>query len=310
MRPSSRRLIVFYPLISGFFLCSVFSVCSVVPSLAQDHSSPVIDQAQIDWLPRAAFLERKIANGTTEEKRTALFEIRNLQTERASGLAVPALKDAADIVRATAASSVVFLSKDAAVASLTPLLSDRSAFVRREAAYALGKVKDGTGAEDLWKCYRDENDREVRSAIVMALGDIGTTRAVEYLYSVLKDSKGEEDEFLLRSSARSIGQIAEAARSGRGNIETLEKLYDEEERKTLDYAEVFRSFGAAAKELRQILGDRNSGDDVRREAAFALGEIGDLAAVPILTANVTAEDPYLAERCKEALEKLRSIKPL
>src|SRR5262245_13884379 len=57
----------------------------------------------------AARLQRMIVNGSVEEKRTALFEIRNLRSAEASLIAVPALKDADELVRATAASSVVFI---------------------------------------------------------------------------------------------------------------------------------------------------------------------------------------------------------
>src|SRR5690349_14421179 len=86
-------------------------------------------------------LENTVRTGTTEQKRDALFQIRNLRSEIASRAAVPALTDPDAIVRATAASSVVFLPKPDAVAILAPLLADKDAFVRKEAAYALGKVE-------------------------------------------------------------------------------------------------------------------------------------------------------------------------
>ena len=50
-------------------------------------------------------LGQRVAAGTTEQKRDALFQIRNLHSEEASRLAVPALTDADAAVRATAESS-------------------------------------------------------------------------------------------------------------------------------------------------------------------------------------------------------------
>ncbi|MDM7922537.1 MAG: hypothetical protein QUS14_09590, partial [Pyrinomonadaceae bacterium] len=53
--------------------------------------------------PSLAELEQSIRSGDVEAKREALFQIRNLRSAEASRLAIPALKDANEIVRATAA---------------------------------------------------------------------------------------------------------------------------------------------------------------------------------------------------------------
>src|SRR5437868_3852812 len=50
-------------------------------------------------------LVNRIHSGDVEQKREALFQIRNLRSEEASRIAVPALKDRNEMVRATAASS-------------------------------------------------------------------------------------------------------------------------------------------------------------------------------------------------------------
>src|SRR2546423_12105233 len=84
-------------------------------------------------------LSIQIRSGNVEQKREALFQIRNLRTQEASRTAIPALKDRNEMVRATAATSVVFLPKLDATAVLFPLLADKAPFVRREAAYAMGE---------------------------------------------------------------------------------------------------------------------------------------------------------------------------
>src|SRR5688572_21643775 len=62
-----------------------------------------------DDSPHLEALLNILRSGNSEQKRTALAEIRNLGTEHASRLALPALRDKDEIVRATAAGSVVFL---------------------------------------------------------------------------------------------------------------------------------------------------------------------------------------------------------
>ena len=52
------------------------------------------------------------------------------------------------------------------------------------------------------------------------------------------------------------------------------------------------------------LQNERAGDDVRREAARALGLIGDARAVPALRSALTARDPYLSQIALEALKKL------
>ena len=73
-----------------------------------------------------------LASGNTELKRNALFQIKNLHTEIASRLAIPALSDADELVRATATTAVIFLPKAEAVQILLPLLNDKAPFVRSE----------------------------------------------------------------------------------------------------------------------------------------------------------------------------------
>ena len=155
------------------------------------------------------FLAEKITRGSTEEKREALRQIRNLETAEASLKAVPALRDSAEIVRATAAFSVIYLPKDEAFSVLLPLLSDKKEIVRREAAYALGKVRNSSAVNPLLQILQKDKITEVRNAAVVALGEIGDVSAVDALTRILQRRPRETDEFTRRSAARSIGQIAQ-----------------------------------------------------------------------------------------------------
>ena len=53
-----------------------------------------------------------------------------------------------------------------------------------------------------------------------------------------------------------------------------------------------------------ILEDEKAEDDVRREAAIALGAIGDAAAIPVLRGVLTARDPYLSQTAQESIRRI------
>ena len=126
-------------------------------------------------------LVEKITRGSDEQKRDALVAIRNLETESASRIAVSALKDSSEIVRATAAASVIFLPQDEAAQMLVPLLADKKPLVRREAAYALGKVGSAATVTSLIQISQKDKVVEVRNAAIVALGEIGDAAALPEL---------------------------------------------------------------------------------------------------------------------------------
>jgi HEAT repeat protein len=238
-----------------------------------------------------------VRSGTTEIKRDALLQIRNLQSAEASRLAIPALQDSSEIIRATAAFSVIFLPKQEAAQILLPLLNDKSELVRRETAYALGKVADLSATDSLIDIFRKDKIAEVRNASVVALGEIGDVKALDILTGVLQKKPIETDDFLRRSAARSIGQIAQITQLS--ETQTAEP-------KQKNLSESFPAFRAALSVLIKVLQNPKESQDAKREAAFALGEIGDASAIPALQANSSSEDYYLAEICKEALKKISS----
>ena len=251
----------------------------------------------------AARLRGQIASDSVEAKRSALFEIRNYSSPEASRLALPALTDKDEIVRSSAASSVVFLPKDEAARALVPLLGDRAEFVRREAAFALGEVGDGSATAPLVKLMQRDKAFEVRTAAATALGKIGDVSAVDALVEVLRKTPREDDEFLRRSAARSIGQIAQIRQTGNTTVLTPQNFLPDKF-KDLGTGTAQPNFTKATSLLIQVLENSKESDDTRRESAFALGAIGDAAAKPVLQRFVSAPDPYLAEICREALLKI------
>jgi HEAT repeat protein len=257
-------------------------------------------------------LTEQIRSGNSEQKRSALFEIRNRRSEEASRIAIPALRDSEEIVRATAAFSVIYLPKDEAFNALIPNLQDTAEIVRRETAYALGKTQNSSAIAPLILAFQKDKSIEVKNACIVALGEIGDASAIDALTQILEQKPKDDTEFLRRSAGRSIGQIAQIIQIKESYTVTPESFLPEKFKlltveKYQNLAAKFSQFRAAVPVLTQVLQNPKESGDAKREAAFALGAIGDVTAVSILQANLSSKDYYLAEICKESLKKLSSV---
>jgi HEAT repeat protein len=263
---------------------------------ARAHAFPqaslsIVSQSTLTPLQREIEKQRaRLASGDVEERREAVTRLGAMARADSSRVAASALKDAAVIVRATAARAVLSLPAEEAAAALLPLLSDKNEFVRRETAYALGQTRSRTAVEALATALARDKEAGVRGAAAVALGQIGDASAVPILTEAIGRRiarsgflnritfrRTEENEFVRRSAAVALGQIKSRA---------------------------------AVPALIGALANERAGDDVRREAARALGLIGDPSAIPSLRAALTARDPYLTEIASEALRKLEAVKPV
>jgi HEAT repeat protein len=227
---------------------------------------------------------QRLGSSEVEDRREALMRLRSLRHPDASRVARAALNDPSAIVRATAAQSVLALPANESVDSLIPLLSDEEEFVRQQAAYTLGQTRSSAAVAPLIERLTDKKD-SVRGAAAVSLGQIADSRAVTSLAAILNPAAGlapskknkskmEQNPFVLRAAARSLGQI--------GNR-------------------------AALPALIIALQDEKAEGDVRREAALALGVIGDVTAIPALNSVMTATDPYLSQAAQEAVRNISRL---
>jgi HEAT repeat protein len=221
---------------------------------------------------------RRLNASDIEERRDAVMRLGNLKRPDASRVAAVALSDMAPIVRVAAMHALLSLPQSEAAALLIPLLQDKLEFVRREAAYALGKTRSRAATAPLVTVLLTDKEAGVRGAAAVALGEIRDESAVPSLSQVLagrsdkkKKAKAGENEFVMRAAAHSLGQI--------GSRAALDIL------------------------IATLANDANY-NDVRREAASSLGLIGDASAAPTLEAALASSDPYLAEAARKALRLL------
>lgn len=247
--------------------------------------------------------------GEVEVKRNTLRDLRNIETESASRTAIPALSDISEVVRATAAGSVIFLPQEEAAGVLIPLLDDRDVFVRREAAYALGKVGSNLAARKLTINLTSDKEMEVKTACAVALGEIGDVFAVPALTVILSKKPKDSTNFLRRGAAHSIGKIAQNLQQQNSTITTPESFLPDKYKviskpKYPVLTEAFPVFAQANIVLSRAIQLKKVTNDVRREATFALGEIGDKSSIQILQQQLRSKDYYLVEITEEALRKV------
>jgi HEAT repeat protein len=256
---------------------------------ARANSFPQSSQTSLTPLQREIEkLRARLSSADTEERRDAVTKLGAMARADSSRAALPALRDAAVVVRATAARAILSLPATEAAAALLPLLADKNEFVRRETAYALGQTRSRTAVEALTTALARDKEAGVRGAAAVALGQIGDEAATPVLTEAIGRRiarsgflnritfrRTEENEFVRRSAAVALGQIKSRA---------------------------------AVPALIAALANERAGDDVRREAARALGLIGDPAAIPTLRAALATRDPYLSEIAAEAIRKLEAGK--
>lgn len=280
------------PLFCAFALALAFLAASVDATHlhAQKFNFPQSSQTTLTPLQREIEnLRARLSSADTEERREAVVRLGAMARPDSSRAALPALKDAAVIVRATAARAILSLPAEEAAAALLPLLADKNEFVRREAAYALGETRSRTAVEALATALARDKEAGVRGAAAVALGQIGDERAVPVLTEAIGRRiartgllnritfrRTEENEFVRRASAVALGQLKSRA---------------------------------SVPALISALANERAGDDVRREAARALGLIGDPSALPTLRSALATRDPYLSEIAAEAIRRLESAQP-
>jgi HEAT repeat protein len=222
---------------------------------------------------------QRLSSTEVEERRDALMRLGNLKRPDASRAAAAALNDQIPAVRVAAAHAILSLPSAEAANLLFPLLKDKNEFVRREAAFALGESRSHAATTTLVDLMLHDKKASVRGAAAVALGKIGDASALPTLSQIVtgtaskkKKSKAFDEEFVVRSAVRALGQIG-----SRASVTTLITA----------------------------LQDETNSIETRREAATALGVIGDTSALPALQAAFAAHiDPYLAEAARDAIRQI------
>ena len=237
-----------------------------------------------------------------------LFEM----TEKIFGDITPlieALGDKDVNVRYAATDALVRIGKPA-VQPLIRALKYKEWYVRKRAAYILGKIGDKRAIRPLIEALRDE-DADVRYAATEALVRIGKP-AVQPLIKALK----YKEWYVRKRAAYILGKIGDK----RAIKPLIEALRDEDADVRYAAAEALEKIDsqwgvtkAAKKQVLyfiEALKDKNA--NVRYIAAKALGKIGDKRAVKPLIKALRDEDANVRYAAAEALVRIGkpAVQPL
>lgn len=265
MRPVARHT----RFVTGLFVLIFFTrtVGSSLPYISplqtqiNPRSSREIDSEDAHWFAQL--------NSSDEEKRReAVMRLSRLEGNAATSALLSALTDPSSRVRAAAAAGIA----ERGEAPTAPLLAvclakDKDAFVRKTAAYALGRFQGIDRTVALIAALKDK-DSEVRGAAAVSLGDHADRDAVAPLMAALSDKSA----FVRAQAARALGVNGSAATR------------------------------AVPALIRLLTSDEDS--EVKRQAATALGPIGDRSALPALERARHDRDPYLAQAALDAIRMI------
>lgn len=221
-----------------------------------------------------ARLTSALKSSDEEERRAAALTLAWAQSPAATAALLSALSDRSERVRAAAIASLAWQGDPMVAPHIAARLAgDKSYFVRKTAAYALGRLKTREGTIALVAALNEkprEKNLEVRSAAVVALGEYADAAAIEPLTRALDDKL----DFIRARAALALGA------NGRNAAQAVPRLI-------------------------KLLG-ADKENSVKRQAAIALGRIGERSALPALHQAQRDPDPYLSRAALEAIAMIEA----
>lgn len=199
------------------------------------------------------------------------------------------------------------LPTEQAVAALIHALNDPKWRVKRNAIISLGKSGSPAAIPALIKCLKDEN-WVIREKAVHALGEIGSLKAVDAIINLCKD----EDESVQKEAIASLGKIRATkaipllinilihSAKDRDIVCDSDNNYDKYRK--LAIWSLIEIGTPSTIPLLQLLKDKNP--QVRQYAAYGLGEVQDIRAIPSLIEALSEEDELPRRDISAALVKM------
>ena len=231
---------------------------------------------------------------------------------KAAGAIDPLIPLLQDKVKAVREEATVALAKigDAALSSLLDALKHPEWLVRLHAVEALARMRSPRAVEPLlWVLFND-TDQAIREDVIRALGQIGDSRATEFLMTAMKEPR------LRTLAVESLGQIGDrsavpllvAVLEGADRLEGLRPVAGCGDR----WDEEMVTKGAAVRALGSI-GDDTAipallkaldQTETRADAAAALVKFGSKVIAPLLTIMTQSSDENVRFHVKDTLAQV------
>jgi HEAT repeat protein len=222
---------------------------------------------------------------------------------------IPLLQDKVKAVREEATTALAEIG-DPALPSLLEALKHSEWLVRLHAVEALGKSRSAEAVEPLlWVLFND-HDQAIREDTVRALGQLGDSRAMEFLVTIMKEPG------LRTLAVEALGKIGDC-RAVPVLIAILEGSDRPSDSRTVagcgdTWDEEMNTRGAAVRAL-GILGDEVAipplvkaldQTTTRADAAAALVRFGSRVIAPLVTIMTQTSDDNMRFHVKDTLAKV------
>jgi len=223
----------------------------------------------------------------SDVRKAAARALGEIKDPRAVEPLIAALEDEELRVRAAAAEALGQIGDARAVAPLIAALKDTDKYVRKAATEALGKI--GAPAVESLSAALKDTDKYVRKAAAYALGEIKDPRAVEPLIAALRDSDVRE------AAAEALDRLGWKP----GKDESAGWYW-------MAKCEWEKCVALGASAVAPLIAALKDTDKyVRKAAAEALGQIGEVRAIePLITSLRSTDDPYTRSDVAQALVRL------
>src|SRR5687767_4267746 len=279
---------------------------------------------QRDDEPVSRGLIVRLANNDASLREVAALGLGFIEPESAIDPLIRSLRDATPGVRANSAWALGRIEDGRALRPIVSLFSDESAMVREAAIVAAGHMESTATVAALIRVVRQDNAPNVRRVAAWALGNIESREAVQELSRALAQ---DADARVREMSAWALGNIED--RSGTSALSSAARSdADDRVRETAVWALAQIEDGTSLEVLGQIVGsDRSSrvrgtaawaigqldgrgmrapagllralkddSEDTRVKAAWALGELGDVNALPAIREALRTEQTQQVQR--------------
>ncbi|HEX2909510.1 MAG TPA: HEAT repeat domain-containing protein [Chloroflexia bacterium] len=267
-------------------------VCAVAMALADIGDARAVEPL-LEVLKRADYgLQNMLGNALVRFGKMVIAPVLKL------------LDEPDENTRAEAVSILSSFHDCSVISCLLALLNDKDISVRRLAAYGLGNLQVNEAVLPLIPLLKDE-DEDVRWVVAAALGKISDKQAVVPLVESLEDDFWPVREAALISLMQLGDNLA---------TETIAKRLSDREENVRYWAAIALGNQLDKRGFELLVAALNFGDDslIPVNAAFVLGKLGDLRALPhLLDLQELEEDvetwdgKSLLQTVARAIEQLR-----
>jgi len=270
--------------------------------------NPVADDITI----RSAMLDSKVLSSLLEMESDSAYEIARLFEPWSTDELLELMQDQDEEIRRFGCMGVSNRIEPRALGALIAALGDPSQDVRVEAIFGLGELQDKNAVQPLCGLLKQHADYFEQLNVLVALERIGDSSAIPAIRAN-EESMGKKNTWERQRRLRALLSL--------GDKDALPKVIQSAEQGDVDLSQR-RIAREACRESIEILGRfkikeavpiivkalQNGWHPLRKEAAIALGEIGDRSAAMPLVNLLKGENQESVSACaRDAIVKIGDV---